>query len=169
MQTMPSSIQLHELALSARQLLASPWPAQGSTGGVAGSVVAPGDVPPPPTIVVVVPVEPLPPTPTLPAPQAQSQGGQVVPGAQVGQAQVQVPPPPLSPAQLPPPPPPHSQVQGAQLSPGAQVGQVQVHVPPPPPPVGGFEQSHWTAGQSPLVGHASGCTQVQPPPEASRV
>jgi hypothetical protein len=48
---------------------------------------------------------------------------------------------------------------------------VQVQVPPPPPapvPGGGFEQSHWTAGQAAFAGHAIGCTQVQPPPEASR-
>jgi hypothetical protein len=189
MQTMPSSIQLHEFALSATQVWASPWPAHGSTGGVGvgqsqgrqavpagqvgqtqpvpGSVVAGGVLPP--TMVVVVPVELLPPAPTLPAPQAQSQGGQVVPGAQVGQAQVHVPPPLPPPAQVPPPPAVHSQVHGGQVSPGAHDGQAQVHVPPPVPPDGGFEQSHWTAGQSALAGQASGCTQVQPPPEASRV
>jgi hypothetical protein len=44
---------------------------------------------------------------------------------------------------------------------------VQVQVPPPVPGVG-LEQSHSTAGQSAFAGQAIGCTQVQPPPEASR-
>ncbi len=149
---MPSSIQLHARALSATQVRASPCTAQGS--GVSA--------PAPPTIVVGVPVA-LPLTPTLPAPQAQSQGGQLAPGAHAGHAQVQVRPPAQE------PPPPQSQAQGGQASPGAQTGQVQVHVPPPtPPPGGGCEQSHSTAGQSAFAGQAIGCTQVQPPPEASR-
>jgi hypothetical protein len=109
--------------------------------------------------------------PTLPAPQAQSQGGQVAPGAQVGQVQVHVPPVPLAPPpQVSPPPPAHVQPHGGQASPGAQSGQAHVHVPPPaPPPVGGLEQSQATAGQSAPAGQAIGCTQVQPPPDASRV
>ncbi len=157
-QTMPSSSQLHEFAPSAVQALASPCPAHGSTVAPAGASVA--------TIVVVV-------TPTLPEPHAQSHGAQVAPGAQVGHAQVQVPPPPTSaPPQEPPPPLAQSQVHGGQAWPGAQVGHAQVQVPPPPPlrdvPGGGFEQSHWTAGQAAFAGHAIGCTQVQPPPEASR-
>jgi len=68
-------------------------------------------------------------------------------------------------------PEPHAQSHGRQVASGAQVGHVQVQVPPPPPvpvPGGGFEQSHWTAGQAAFAGHAIGCTQVQPPPEASR-
>jgi len=152
---MPSSIQLHEFAPSAVQLPASPCRAHGSTLAPAGDSGA--------TIVVVV-------TPTLPAPHAQSHGGQVAPGAQVGHAQVQVPPAPTpAPPQEPPPPLLQPHVHGAQAWPGAQVGQAQVQVPPPPPPPGGgFEQSHWTAGQAAFAGHASGCTQVQPPPEASR-
>ena len=158
MQTMPSSSQLHEFAPSAVQAPASPCPAHGSTGAMAG---APGA-----TIVVVV-------TPTLPAPHAQSHGAQVAPGAQVGHAQVQVPPPPApAPPQEPPPPLPQSHVQGGQAWPGAQVGHAQVQVPPPPLPApvpgGGFEQSHWTVGQATSAGHAIGCTHVQPPPEASR-
>jgi hypothetical protein len=36
-----------------------------------------------------------------------------------------------------------------------------------PPPANGLEQSHATAGQSAFAGHATGRTQVQPPPEAS--
>jgi hypothetical protein len=162
-QTMPSSIQLHEFAPSARHDMASPCPAHGSGVGGAGT----------PTIVVGVSPDPLP-APTLPVPQAQSQGAQVVPGAQLGQAQVHVPPMVLPAALLPqepPPPPLQSQLQGGQVSPGAQAGHAQVHVPPPPPPPlgGGFEQSHATAGQSAFAGQAIGCTQVQPPPEASRV
>jgi len=156
MQTIPSSIQLHEAARSAPQDAASPWAAHGS-GVVVGAA---------PAGVSVVPPAALPLTPTLPAPQAQSQGGQLAPGTHAGQAQVQVPPPP----QEPPPPAPQSQLHGAQVSPGAQTGQVQVQVPPPPlPPDGGCEQSHSTAGQSAFVGQAIGCTQVHPPPEASRV
>jgi len=152
---MPSSSQLHEFAPSAVQALASPCPAHGSTVAMAG---APGA-----TIVVVV-------TPTLPAPHAQSHGAQGAPGAQVGHAQVQVPPPPTSaPAQEPPPPLPQSHEHGGQAWPGAQVGHAQVQVPPPlPVPGGGFEQSHWTAGQAASAGQAIGWTQVQPPPEASR-
>jgi hypothetical protein len=125
--------------------------------------------------------EPL--TPTPPSPQAQAQGGQAGP-VQAGQAQVQVPgfgvPQTVPPPVLPPPvlpPPVQSHLHGAQLSPGAQAGQVQAQVPLPLPPpllppstaVGGPpEQSHSTAGQSALAGQASGCTQAQPPPEASR-
>ena len=108
-------------------------------------------------------------TPTLPAPHAQSQGGHVAPGAQLGQAHVQVRPPlpPVTPPHAPPAPQAH--VHGEQVSPGAHAGQSQVHVPPPPPlPVAGFEQSHWTAGQSAFAGQTTGWTQAQPPPEASR-
>lgn len=156
-QTMPSSIQLHEFTPSAVQAVASPCAAHGSTAAPAGDLGA--------TIVVVV-------TPMLPEPHAQSHGGQVTSGAQAGHAHVQVPPPPVAPApQEPPPPLAQSQVHGEQAWPGAQVGQVQVQVPPPPlvsAPGGGFEQSHWTAGQAAFAGHAIGCTQVQPPPEASR-
>jgi hypothetical protein len=154
MQTMPSSIQLHEFAASAVQARASPCPAQGSTVALTGESAA--------TIVVVV-------TLTLPVPHAQSHGAQVAPGAQVGHAQVHVPPP-VAPPQEPPLPLPQSQVHGEQAWPGVQVGHAQVQVPPPAPPVpdGGFEQSHWTAGQAAFAGQAIGCTQVQPPPEASR-
>jgi hypothetical protein len=156
MQTMPSSIQLHEFALSAVQAPASPCPVHGSTVALTGDSGA--------TIVVV--------TPTLPAPHAQSHGAQVAPGAQVGHAQVQVPPPPPpAPPHETPPPLAQSHVHGAQAWPGGQVGHAQVQVPPPPPapvPGGGLEQSHWTAGQAAFAGHAIGCTQVQPPPEASR-
>jgi hypothetical protein len=158
MQTMPSSIQLHALAWSAPQVAASPWAAQGSAGTAAAG----------PTIVVVVPVGVLL-TPTLPAPQAHSQGGQVAPGAQVGHAQVHVPPPVPPPHEplLPVPLPPQSHVQGRQVSPGAQAGHAHVQVPPPPP-ADPFEQSHATTGQEASGGQAIGCTQVQPPPEASR-
>ena len=159
MQTTPSSIQVHDLAVSARQLAESACPAQVGASDAGGTS---------PIFVGVVPLEPSPLTPTPPAPHAQSQGGQAAPGAQVGQAQVQVPPP-VEPVTPPPhEPAPQSQVQGGQVSPGAQAAQVQVQVPPPPLPGVGFEQSHSTAGQSALAGHAIGCTQVQPPPEASR-
>jgi hypothetical protein len=106
-------------------------------------------------------------TPMLPAPQAQSQGAQLAPGAQVGQTQVQVAP---LVAAGHDPPPPQSQAHGGQLSPGGHAGQVQVHVLTPPPllPEGGVEHSHSTAGQSAFVGQAIGWTQVQPPPDASR-
>jgi len=112
-------------------------------------------------------------TPTLPVPHAQSQGGHETPAGQLGQAQVQVPAPvtaaPVAPT-LQAPRPLQSHAQGAHASPGAHTGQSQVHVPPPPLlPVAGFEQSHWTAGQSAFAGQTIGCTQVQPPPEASRV
>ena len=75
-------------------------------------------------------------TPTLPAPHAQSQGGHVAPGAQLGQAHVQVRPPlpPVTPPHAPPAPQAH--VHGEQVSPGAHAGQSQVHVPPPPLPGG---------------------------------
>jgi hypothetical protein len=161
-QTIPSSIQPHAFVVSAVHVFASPCAAHGSDGSAAIGL-------PPPTIIAGEPVDPVPPAPTLPAPHAQLQGGHVVPGAQVGQAQVHVPSPPPVVAQ-PLPPPPQSQLQGGQAAPGAQVGQAQVQVPPPPPlpPAGGLEQSHATAGQSAFAGHAIGCTQVQPPPEASR-
>lgn len=112
-------------------------------------------------------------TPTLPLPHAQSQGGHVVPAGQLGHAHVQVPVPALAVGVFPHEPPLlQSQLHGEHVSPGAHVGQVQVQVrtPPPPPvtPDGGFEQSHWTAGQSAFAGHAIGWTQVQPPPDASR-
>ena len=116
-----------------------------------------------------MPPEAEPPTPTLPAPHAQSQGGQAAPGAQVGHAQAHVPPVAAPPPQVPPPPATQSQLQGGQVSPGAHVGHAQVHVPPPPPfPVGGLEQSQTTAGQSAFAGQVIGWTQVQPPPEAPR-
>jgi len=62
------------------------------------------------------------------------QGGQVCPGAQIGQEQAQVPSSgqvaslTLMPVALPGPP--HEQAQGRQLSPAAQSGQEQVQVPP---------------------------------------
>jgi hypothetical protein len=162
---MPSSIHLQAFTASAMHTLASPWAAQGSSA-------ASGDGAP--TIVVVVGVLL---TPTLPSPQAQSQGGQLVPGAQAaGQAQVHVPPAVPPPQEPVPPLPPQSQLHGGQVWPGAQVGQAHVQVPPVPPPKlpvvmvvsGGFEQSHSTAGQAASAGQAIGCTQVHPPPEAPR-
>ncbi|MES1206943.1 MAG: hypothetical protein ABUS79_13485 [Pseudomonadota bacterium] len=84
------------------------------------------------------------------APQLQLHGAHAAPGGQVGQAQVQVPPPlvfpvpvvaPQPPPVLPPVPPPpllppvpvpQSHLQGGQAAPGAQAGQAQVQVPPPP-------------------------------------
>jgi hypothetical protein len=163
MQTMPSSIHRHRFATSAPQVAASAWPPQAS----ATSVVEPSGVG------AFGLLEALPLTPTLPAPQAQSQGAQLSPGGHAGQTQVHVAPLVPLVAVVPPlhdPPLPQSQVHGAQASPGRHAGQVHVHVPPPPPlpPAGGFEHSHSTAGQSALVGHAIGCTQVQPPPDASR-
>jgi hypothetical protein len=78
---------------------------------------------------------PLPTPPSLhdppgsPPVQSHLQGWQDSPGAQAGQAHVQVPPP------MTPPP-----------------------VPPLPVPPGGIvpAQSHWTAGQSAFAGQASG-------------
>jgi hypothetical protein len=163
-QTMPSSIQSHELAPSAAQVWASPWAAHGSAGTAGADPL----LPPPPIIVAGVPPELVPPTPTLPAPHAQSQGGQVAPGAQMGHAHAQVPPVAAPPPHVPPPAV-QVQAQGRQVAPGAQEGQAHVQVPPPPPlPVGGPEQSQTTAGQSAFAGQAIGCTQVQPPPEAPR-
>jgi len=154
--TTPSSIQLHALALSAMQLVTSPWLAHGS------AAASRGPAPEAPLL-----------TPTLPVPQAQSQGAQLAPAGQDGHAHVQVPLA-VTPAPVTPPPqaplPLQSQVQGGQAWPGAHTGQSQVQVPAPPLlPVAGFEQSHWTAGQSAFSGQTIGCTQVQPPPEASRV
>jgi hypothetical protein len=96
---MPSSIQLHEFAPSAAQAGASPCGVHGSTVAPAGDSGA--------TIVVVV-------TPTLPEPHAQSHGGQVASGPQVGHAHVQVPPPVAPPPQEPPPPLAQSHVHGGQ-------------------------------------------------------
>src|SRR5262245_64116783 len=133
--TTPSSIQLQEVALSAMQLVTSPWLAHGS------ATASRGPSPAAPLL-----------TPTLPVPQAQSQGAQLTPAGQVGQAHVQVPPPviPAAPATALPhaPLPLQSHVQGGQAWPGAHTGQSQVQVPAPPLlPVAGFEQSHYTAGQ----------------------
>jgi hypothetical protein len=149
--------------LSATQPPASPCLAQGSVDASAAG----------PTVVGGVPVTVLL-TPTFPAPQAQSQGAHVAPGAHAGHAQVQVVmlglalvTPPQAPAA------PQVQLHGAHVSPGVHTGHAQVQVPLPPllliSGAGGFEQSHWTAGQSASGGQAIGCTQVQPPPEASRV
>jgi hypothetical protein len=156
---MPSSIQRHAFATSAAHAAVSAWAAQ-------GSAPAPSEG---------VPSVPLPEgllTLTLPAPHAHVQDGQNIPGAQIGHAQVHVPPP------VPPPQaprmlaalllPPQSQVQGGQVSPGAQAGHAQVHVPPPVLPGVALEQSHSTAGQAVFAGQAIGWTQVQPPPEAAR-
>ena len=141
-------------------------------------VVAGPDVPVPLDGTVIVVVEPL--------VHEQLQAGHSAPAGHSGQLQVQVPlpplpvpvvppapvavpvaqPPPLPP--VPPPPAPHWQSQGGQVSPGAQTGQPQVQVPPPPPPAstaGGGGQSHWTGGQAPFAGQASGCTHRQPGPE----
>ncbi len=155
--------------------LAAPVPA------VAAPLAFPAPVLPMPTVMVVVD----------PPPQLQLQGAHAAPAGQVGQAQVQVPPPfalpapvvvpqtpppPLPPApplpvEPPPPPAPLSQshAQGAQVSPGAQGRQAQVQVPPPafdPPPswMEGGGQSQDTGGQAPSLGHARGCTQPQPLP-----
>jgi hypothetical protein len=161
-QTTPSSIQVQAFAPSATQLAASTWPTHGPAVKPAAGAA--------PIFVGVVPLEPSPLTATVPAPHAQSQGGQVALSAQLGQAQVQVPPPPTAPPLTVPPhePPAQSQVQGGQVSPGAHAAQAQVQVPPPPVPGVGLEQSHSTAGQSAFAGQAIGCTQVQPPPDASR-
>jgi hypothetical protein len=108
MQTMPSSIQVHEFAWSARQAVVSACPVQGSA-----TVASAG---PPPILVGVVPLEPSPLTLTLPVPHAQSQGGHGAPAGQAGQAQVQVPLPPVPPQE----PPEQSHAQGGHVSPGAQ-------------------------------------------------
>jgi hypothetical protein len=109
----------------------------------------------------------------------QLQGAQSAPAGHSGQLQVQVPVPP---APLAPPVPvvtpqppgrPQPHAQAGQASPGGHAGQSQVQVPPPPtlPPsaAGGGGQSHWTGGQAPLAGQASGCTQRQLEPEGARV
>jgi hypothetical protein len=127
-------------------------PEVGSGSAAVLREVGPGDVP-------------LPPAEVIPAPQLQSQGGQLGPEQSV-QAQVHVPvtePPPQD-----PPPPSQSHVHGAQLAPGGQAGQVQAQVPPPMAPPLGAAQSHCTAGQSEFDGQASGRRQAHPPPEASR-
>jgi hypothetical protein len=110
----------------------------------------------------------------------QLQAGHAAPAGHSGQLQVQVPgPPPVPeappvlvphPPPVPPPPVPHWQSQGGQASPGKQLGQPQVQVPPPAEPLpasagGGGGQSHWTGGQAPSFGQASGCTQRQPEPD----
>jgi len=126
------------------------------------------------------------------APQAQLQAGQVAPAGQAGQLQVQVPvdapvpqpppaEPPVPPAPFEPPVPPvsapaplpQSHLQGGQVSPGRQAGQLQLQVPlgvaePLPVVAGGAEQSQVTLGQLPVEGQATGWTQPQPPPVASR-
>jgi hypothetical protein len=145
-----------------------------AVGPVVPLTVPVPDVPVPAEGVVVVVV--------APSLQAQLQAGQSAPTGQSGQLQVQVPvplPPPVtSPPQppapplppVPPPPPappvPQLQSQGGQASPGRQAGQPQVHVPPPPEPAPastglGGGQSHWTGGQAPLAGQASGWTHRQ--------
>jgi hypothetical protein len=167
--------------------------ATGAEAVLPGAAVLPAtvpdpDAPPAPVAeggVVVVVVAPL--------LQAQLQAGQSAPAGQSGQLQVQVPvplpplisppqpllppPPPVPPPVVPPPPPeppvPQLQSQAGQTSPAAQVGQPQVHVPPPPLPapastgVGGG-QSHWTGGQAPLAGQASGWTHRQVLPDEAR-
>jgi hypothetical protein len=105
---MPSAYQLQRSAVSARQVSASVKAAHGSVlgggeggtgqsqgahavfGGHVGHVHAGDEVAPLlelPLLAVPIPVLPA---PTAPVPHAQSHGGQVVPGAQGGQAQVQV-------------------------------------------------------------------------------
>ncbi len=172
--------------------------AQAAPAGQAGQLQTMVGDPVLPVPPVTVPDPDAPPVPddgvmvvvVAPLLQAQLQAGQSAPTGQFGQLQVQVPvplPPPVaSPPQppvpplppVPPPPlaPPVPQVQshGGQTSPGRQAGQPQVHVPPPPLPtlpastgVGGG-QSHWTGGQAPLAGQASGWTQRQVSPDAPR-
>jgi len=102
----PSSTQPHKSALSALQLSASVKLAHGSVLGGGGGVTGQsqgahavlggqtghaqvGDEGAPPLALPPLAV-PVPVTPTVPTPQAQSHGGQVTPGAQVGQAQVHV-------------------------------------------------------------------------------
>jgi hypothetical protein len=142
------------------------------------------EVPPAPDDegVVVVMVAPL--------LQAQLHAGQASPAGHSGQLQVQVPGPPPEPVAppLPVPPPlpvvpvvpppqpppgwPQAQSQTGQTLPAGQGGQSQVQVPPPPtlPPsvACGGGQSHWTGGQVPFAGQASGCTQRQLLPDDPR-
>jgi hypothetical protein len=94
---------------------------------------------------------------TGPGAHEQPHGGQLDPGAQVGQAQAQVP---ASTQPFPPPLGAQSHLHGKQDSPGAQVGQVHVQVPPAPPP----EQSHSAGGQFAPAGQATGLTHAQPHP-----
>jgi len=171
---MPSAYQTQRSALSALHVsaLVNAEHGSGFDGGVVGGSgggqsqgahavfggqvgqAQPDDEPAEPVVAPPVAV-PVPDTPMTPAPQAQSHGGQVWPGAHAGQAQVQVPWPQPVPPPPPEEPPAQSQLQGAQLSPGAQVGQAQVHVPPPLLPVPA-EQSHCTAGHSAFGGQATG-------------
>jgi hypothetical protein len=153
---------------------------------VPGLVVAGPVVPVP---VVPVPLVPVPLMGTVivvvvPLLHEQLQAGHSAPAGHSGQLQVQVPvpvpPPPVAPPApvthpppLPPPVPPpvHWQSQGGQASPGKQAGQPQVQVPPPALPAstgGGGGQSHWTGGQAPLAGQASGWTQRQLGPVEGR-
>ncbi len=109
-------------------------------------------------------------TPTLPAPHAQSQGGHVAPGAQLGQAHVQVRAAAVT---------RHASARAAGARSRTCTGNRSRRARTPGSRrctsllrrrcrAAGFEQSHWTAGQSAFAGQTTGWTQVQPPPEASR-
>jgi hypothetical protein len=80
--------------------------------------------------------------------QSHAQGGQDVPGAHVGQAQVHVPLSTQPASTEGPGPGPQSHAQGGQVSPGAQAGHAHVQVPPPPP----LEQSHAMGGHGAFAG-----------------
>jgi hypothetical protein len=184
-------------AVSATQLAASLWAAQGSAGGggeaphpQGGHDVPAGQAGQPQTIAPPEPEPEAPPAPDVvfavpdgtvvvvvaPELQAQLHAAQASPGGQGGQLQVQVPeplpPPPHEPPE-PPPPPPQSQAHAGHAVPGGHTGQPQVHVPPPlvPPPastLGGGGQSHLTGGHGPFAGQTSGCTQRQVLPDVPR-
>ena len=171
----PRAYQAQASEVSARQVVASVYAAQGS------AAPASSEVPPPVQLhgghgcpethagqlQEVVPPAPGPAEPPLdaaPAPtQPQRHGGQLWPGPQVGQAQAQVPPS-TQPASGRAP---QSQLQGGQLWPGWHEVHAQVQlppVPPAPPP----EQSHSIGGQVLPAGQNSGLTHAQPLPSPAR-
>ena len=102
--------------------------------------------------------------------QLQTQGSATPPsgdGAPHAQAHVE---PELQPS------PPSSQLQahGGQISPGAHAGHAQAHAPPepvvvPPSPAAPPEQSHSTAGTTPLWLELIGLTHAQSVPPRSLV
>jgi hypothetical protein len=98
-----------------------------------------------------------------PEPQPQAHGGQLLPAGQIGQWQVQVP---FSTQPFGSLPPVQEHAHGGQSWPGRHAGQLQVHDPPEPLPPP--EQSHSGWGQGPPAGQATGVTQEQEPPLASR-
>ncbi len=154
-----------------------PRPGQTPVGGFDGVL---GGVQAGPASIALVPLPVVPPLPLLPvavpvpvpvalppavvpppAPQLQSHGGQVSPGAQARHAQAQV-----VPLVQVGPPSLHWQSQGGHVSPGAHAGQAHAQAPPEPlpalaPPP---EQSHSTGGTVPSAFEETGLTHAQSVP-----